>query len=208
VRRRLLIWALWLALLTGTAVGIGSWLVPGLRRLRVLLDDSVGVRHHASGPTLEQLLPLSSLTTLRVQVTDVTETHIEGLTGGITATVLVKGDVELSSNLARAWFEAVDEANRTAVLVLPHPRANRARLDHERTRIVALARGGLWTIVPGDYADQVVVNRAYADAERLVSTAAEGEALRDQARAQAERVLGSFFEAMNWRVRVRWGDGP
>ena len=194
-------------LLIGLGLGMGLWLVPRMYPWWLRLVDLDSVHHH-TGPTLEQLLPLSSLVTLRVQVSDVLETRIHGLTGGISAAVLVKGDVELSTDLAKARFEAVDEGSRTAVLILPQPVASQARLDFTRTRIFALSRDGLWELALSDYAGKSVVNQAYEEAQKSVAVAAEGEALREKAKAQAEQVLAAFFQAMNWRVTVRWGDGP
>jgi len=58
--------------------------------------------------------------------------------------------------------------------------------------------------VPGDEATTAVVNRAYADAQRIDSQATDDRALLDRARQKAESVLRAFFEAVGWTVEIRW----
>jgi hypothetical protein len=119
--------------------------------------------------------------------------------------ILVKGDFLLGTDLSAARFEAVDPAQHTATLVLPPPAAASPRVDHARTRVFAISTNGLWQVVPGgDEAAAAVVNRAYADAQRIVSAAADDRALRDRARRQAESVLRTFFAAVGWTVEIRW----
>src|SRR4051812_11972339 len=91
-----------------------------------------------TGPTIQQVQSLSTLVTIRVEVADVQETHLEGRTGGIRAAVLVKGDFLLGTDLGRAVFKVMDRSERRAVLVLPQPRVTSPRLDLDRTRIFSL----------------------------------------------------------------------
>ena len=160
--------------------------------------------HMHTGPTVEQVQQLSSLVTTRVEVADVQETRISGHTGGVRAVVVVKGDLLLSVDLARARLEAVDRTARTAVLVLPQPAAASPRVDHERTRLFEVREAGLWLIVPGDEARTEAVNRAFKEAQAVVAAVGEDPALRARAREQAERALGCFYDALGWRVTVRW----
>ena len=46
-------------------------------------------------------------------------------------------------------FEAVDAKARTAVIVLTPPQASSPRLDHDRTRMLAMTESGLWAITSG-----------------------------------------------------------
>jgi hypothetical protein len=158
------------------------------------------------GLTVERLQPLSSLVTARVDVADVVETTLAGHTGSVRVAILVKGDFLLGTDLSAARFEHVDVTARTATLVLPPPAATSPRVDHARTRVFAISTNGLWQVVPGgDEAAAAVVNRAYADAQRIVMTAADDRALLDRARRQAESVLRTFFGAVGWTVKIRWG---
>lgn len=158
-------------------------------------------------PTIEQIVDLSELTTLRVDVADIVETEIRGITGGTRAAILVKGDVRLGVDLSQAKFESVSEVRRTAVLVLPQPKVSSPRLDHARTRLFAVYDHGLWQIVPGDAAQTAVLNKAYREAQDVVGRAGQDGELVQRAKGQAERVLTTFFDAMGWRVQVRWQRG-
>jgi len=158
-----------------------------------------------AGPTVEQVRELAELVTLRVDVADVQTTAVAGYLGGLRVALIVRGDVTLGVDLAAARFEAVDGAARTAVLVLPAVRAAGPRVDHDRTRVVAVTDEGLWAVVPGDGgARGRAVGQAYAEAQRTVAAVAADPALSDRARWQAERVVAAFFRAAGWAVRVRW----
>lgn len=81
-------------------------------------------------PTTEMVRNLSELTTLRIDVADVQVASISGWWGCVEAALLVRGDLDLSTDLGAARFEAVDPSTRTAVLILPSPVASPPRLDH------------------------------------------------------------------------------
>src|SRR5438552_624809 len=135
-----------------------------------------------TGLTIEQIQPLSSLVTTRVEVADVVETTLGGYTGGIKVAILVKGDFLLGIDLSKARFEAVDREHRTATLVLPQPSVTSPRVDHSRTRVFGISTSGLWQILPTDEGKSVVINRAYGDAQRIVEGAAGEPALLERSR--------------------------
>ncbi|MDB5290612.1 MAG: hypothetical protein JWL69_1853 [Phycisphaerales bacterium] len=162
--------------------------------------------HLHAGLALEQVRSLSALVTLRAQVADVQVTELHGHSGGITAVLLVKGDFSLATDLAQGRFESLDETHHTAVLALPPPQLLSPRADHARTRVVGVWRYGLWEVVPGEKPEAAVVNRAYAEAQRAIETAGHDPSLGQRARSQAESGLERFFDALGWKVRVRWTD--
>jgi hypothetical protein len=158
-------------------------------------------------PTIQQVQALASLITQRIEVSDVEETAIEGRTGGIKAALLIKGDFLLGTDLSGARFEAVDPGNRRAVLVLAQRRITSPRLDQERTRLFAVTRSRLWTILPGDRSvTTALLNRAYIDARHLVVAAGDDPRLTKGSEAQAELVLSTFFWTLGWDVAVRWSN--
>jgi Protein of unknown function (DUF4230) len=162
-----------------------------------------------SGPALEQIQTLASLTTLRVNVADAIVTKLEGRTGGMTAVLVVHGSVTLGVDLSQARFESVDQRNHKVILLLPAPTIQTVSLDQQRTRIVALCDNGLWVIVPGHAeVDVAVTNLAYREAEKVVSQAADDRELMDRARGQAEKVLQIFLTAIGWTVEICWSGGP
>jgi hypothetical protein len=164
--------------------------------------------HRHAGPTLERLAELSELVALTVDVADVQQTRVDGRVGGIAAVLAVRGDVQVGVDLSAARFEAVDAAARTATLAAPDPAASRPRLDHGRSRVVAVRSDGLWAVTPGDRMHAVVTDRAWAEAQRTVAAAAADPAVVARARGHAERVLRAHFAAVGWDVRVRWPGRP
>lgn len=159
-----------------------------------------------AGPTLEQVRGLSSLVTLKAEIADVQVCQLHGYTGGMTAALLVKGDVLIATDLAQARLESVDENGRRVVLVLPPPKVQTARVDHSRTKLVGLWRSGLWEVVPGDQAEQAILNRVYPEAQRIIESAGSDASLDQRARATAEAVFRQFFYGMGWQVTIRWSD--
>lgn len=157
-----------------------------------------------TGPTIEQVRELAELVTVRVDVADVQETNVAGHLGGLRVALILKGDFLLGVDLSQARFEAIDEAAKTAVLMLPAPRATSPRVDHARTRVVQVTDEGLWVIAPGDAARGRIIGRAFAEAQAAVAGVAADRALVDRSRGRAEQVLVAFFRATGWTVRVKW----
>ena len=158
-----------------------------------------------TGLTIERIQPLSSLTTLKVQVADVVESELHGKTGKVRAVLIVKGEVALGVDLSSAAFEPVDREKHTAAILLPQPCVQYVRLDHKQTRLLGIWSSGLWLIVPGGGdADAVTVNNGYREAERLVGNTASDGALVQRCRVQTEDVLRSFLRALGWSLDVRW----
>jgi hypothetical protein len=193
-------WKKMALVVAGIVIGMAGAVAAPLWRDRLLPQS--GSSH--AGPTIEQVQSLSSLVTSRVEVSDVVVTKLSGYTGGIEAAVLLRGDFELGVDLSAAKFESMDQSAHTAVLVLPQPQASQPRVDHRRSRIVAIREQGLWKFVPGNDAELAVTNLALRDTQQFVADAAAEPALIERARHQAEQVLGSFFKAVGWTVTVRW----
>jgi hypothetical protein len=179
-------------------------MVIGLFVLAMRGIDGLLPKQRTDGPTIEQVQQLSELVTLKVDVADIRVTEVKGYLGGSKAAILVKGDVRLGVDLKQAKFQAIDQSNKTAVLILPEPQVSSPRLDHARTRLFASKDEGLWQIVPGDSAQTAVLNKAYREAQEVVAGAAQDHGLVEQAKKQAEKVLTTFFDAMGWKVAVRW----
>ena len=156
--------------------------------------------------TIDRLCRLAELTTLAMDVSDIQQTTIQGYVGGICAVLLVKGEVRITTDLGRARFESMDEANKTAVLILDPPVVTTASLDFNHTSLFAVTKQGLWQITPGNQLYEEVVNRAFAQAQHAVADAGNQPELLDKARRQTETVLQGFFGALGWEVSIRWAD--
>jgi hypothetical protein len=162
--------------------------------------------HSEPVPTLESIRQLSSLMVTRVAVADVSQTRIDGYSGGITAIIVIHGDYLLGIDLSKAKFVSVDKSEKSIVLLLPSPTVSSPRLDQEKTRLLYLTRQGLWAILPGEAGQEAVVNHAYRHAQAVVASAGNDPHLREEARHHAESTLGSFLAAIGWKVTVRWAD--
>ena len=167
-----------------------------------------GPVHRDAGPTIEQVRRLASLVVTKVDVADVSTTEIDGLTGGVRAALVVRGDVVIAVDLAKARFESKDVEKQSAVLVLPPPAMSHPRLDHGKTRLFELSRQGLWAVVPGEGGQAAAVNHAYRHAQATVAAAGSDAKLVERARDDAEQTLSSFFQALGWEVTVCWDDRP
>ena len=160
--------------------------------------------HRDTGPTLDQVRRLASLVTTKVEISDVTETSIDGYTGGVKAVLIVRGDVLLGVDLHGARFESKDEQAKVAVLVLPPPKATSPRLDHSKTKLFLVSRQGLWQVVPGDGGRTPAINLALGHAQEVITSAGNDPRLRERARQQVEQAITCLFAVVGWRVEVRW----
>ena len=159
------------------------------------------------GPTIEQIQQLASLTVLHVPVADVRVYQLQGYTGGIQAALVVKGDVEISTDLMAARLETVDPDHRQAFVVLPAPAVLAwPRARDQRTQIYKIDRSGLWQMMPGEAGERDLINRALQDAQRMIGEVGGQPDLIDQARSRTKEVLIGFFRVLGWQVEIRWLD--
>ena len=174
-------WALCLANLLILGLGV----VVGHRLPRLSPQAPVETRtSFQSGITLEQIEPLGELVMLHVDVSDVIVTDLHGYTGGVTAALLVKGDLFLGTDLSRAHFDLIEVQHHTALLILTPPRVVTSRIDHDHSRIVALWRHGLWDCVPGERPEEAAIERGYAEAQHAVANAGASASADQGARTQ------------------------
>jgi hypothetical protein len=188
---------LWLAALVPIAI---AWSVTAWLAARPARPTS----HTPPPPTLLELQHLAELVTARVTIADVHETRLAGYLGDIKAVLIVRGEALVGPDLSQARIIGSDDAQRRIVVELPCPHVISCQLDHSGTRIVCLTHDGLWVIMPGDAGRTVVLNRAYAEAERALARAAATPQTIEQAKTQAEAVLSTLFRAAGRESRVRW----
>lgn len=167
--------------------------------------------HHEQMPDalkIEKVRELAELVVLDVPISDVHVSKIEGTTGSIKMIVAVHGDVMITTDLEHANFDLIDSENRSAVLVLPRPTAQRPRVDHDKTRIVEIQRTGLWKLLLGDAGEASLTNRAMQSAQTVLIDAANKPELIERACGHTEMVMRNFFDAMGWTVVIQWDDQP
>lgn len=196
--KMLLTWAV-LATVLSVAAATG-WVASSALSRRPPAD-----RLH-SGLTVQRLSEFSELTTLRVEVSDVLVSRIDGYVGGVSAVLLVKGDVDLNVDLNKAKLKDLDEGRHTAMVVLPPPRVSRPRVDHSRTRLISINKDGLWMITPGSAPYGAVTDKAMAESQALIAGAADGQEVDARSRRHVEDVVASGCRTFGWTVCVEWSD--
>lgn len=158
------------------------------------------------GLRIEQVRELASLITLHVPISDIHVTQLEGFTGSVKLVLAVHGDVDIATDLSKARFEDMDPEHKTAILVLPPPAPVRPRLDHERTRILDIHRSGMWKVIPGQAGEDKLTNQAMRDAQRILATAAQNDALITKGCHHTQQVIDNFFGALGWQIQIQWDD--
>ncbi len=164
------------------------------------------IQHRWTGPTLREVKRVASLITLNVPISDVQVSRLSGYVGSTSLVLLVRGDVELGTNLQAAEFTEVNLDAQRATLALPPPELSRPRLDLERTCVYRIDRDGLWKILPGHAGERELINQALQQAQRMLIEAAQQTALDGEARRLTEEILGSLFAACEWQVSIHWLD--
>lgn len=161
---------------------------------------------HVSRPTIhiEQVRQLAALVTMEVPISDVHVSEVSGLTGSLRLVVAVQGDVQVGTDLSAARFDDVDDVQHTATVVLPRPMPMRPRIDHDRTRVVGIQRGGLWQFLLGQAGESELTNRALAAAQNALIEAANDPKITQKACGHTEQVIHQFFAALGWDVSVQW----
>lgn len=191
-------------LLIGAVAGsVAGWQFTRSRTISAPTTPPVIV-HEPSVPTIEQVRELASLVTLRISLSDVQRSTLDGYTGGVAATLLVRGEVEVRTDLSEARFLSVDTQQRQATLALPAPTIGAARLTH--TKILEIDRSGLWSFMPREADEGVLVNQAISHAKDVFTRhiKREGAQYLARARDKAEQVLSGFFNALGWELRIEW----
>jgi hypothetical protein len=165
------------------------------------VGHQAGVGHVVStGPRIEEVRKIAKLAVLRVQVADV----IEGNTAGAKAAVLVKGDADIAVDLDQVEFAERDDQNQTATLVIPTPKPDRPRVDHERTKIYELQKTGLALINPFADPRAVLLADCMRAAQEDVERAVHDAEFIAKAKEQMELLLRTFYRQWGWDVKVRW----
>lgn len=78
-------------------------------------------------------------------------------------------------------------------------------VDHEKSRVWEMRTTTWipWHAQPGRLLDEVMLQ-----AQRMVAQAAGSKENIDQARRQAEVIIGALYEHVGWDVKVVWEETP
>jgi hypothetical protein len=152
------------------------------------------------GPRIEDIRKIAQLAVLRVQAADV----IEGTTSGAKAILLVKGDADIAVDLDHVEVAERDDQAHRLTLLLPTPKAERPRVDHDRTKIYELRKTGLAALNPFADPRQVLLEDCMRAAQTAVEKAVQADEFVTQAKERTEQLLVSYHRDMGWEVAVRW----
>ena len=189
-----------LILICGIAVGIM------MTRFILRTGNQPSIRHESAGAVLERIQRLASLVTLRIPITDIQVTTLSGRTGSSSLVLIIRGDVQVITDLQQAEFEDVDPDRRRVTLLLPAPVLDRPRLDWERSQVYRIDRGGLWKVMPGQAGETELINAALRQAQRRLIDATSRADLIAEAKTLTANHLNLLFASVGWRIEVRWMD--
>ena len=154
----------------------------------------------STGPTIERLQNLTNLTTLCVPISDVVVVKKKGVLGLWTRIALiVKGDVEIGTDLSQARLEPSSDLTTEYTLYLPDPTTRRPRLDHQRTVTYAIDR---WWLAPPA---PEVVDYAFREAEETIKQTVHHDGrLIEAARHRTAELISWFFAELDCVVHIVW----
>ena len=157
-----------------------------------------------AGPTLESVRSLSSLVTTKTTLADAITSEISGVSGSMSAVLMIRGDALIGVDMQQARISAQDPSSKTLVLILPQPTVIQARVDHQRTRVFALERHGFWKLMRLDDVTRQLLDTGMREAQQTIERAAGDEAILATAREHAQQVLSAFASSLGWQLTVRW----
>lgn len=151
----------------------------------------------SSGPTVTQLESLGQLVAMKVYVADVLTGEGQGYRGSW----LIKGDALISIDLSRATVVEADTKIRRARIILPQPKVLSARVDHERSKTWDVKKT-TWVPFGGD--GDALRDQAMLQAQKLVGFTAGSKENMDHARGSAEKVIEGIYRMVGWQVVIEW----
>ncbi len=170
-------------------------------------------------PPLVSVQEMGTLVSLKVNYANVIEfnervtqdipwTQWELRFGGTRVLFVAKGECLIGTDLQRAKYEKSVSADKTATLVVPHPRAISARLNHDAKNggsfFYAVSSSGIVALVPGSQEQTKAINSALQKGQHAIEASCAQPALLDAARKSAEAVLLPTLSATGWRINVVW----
>ncbi len=154
----------------------------------------------STAPRIEDIREIAKLAVLEVHVADV----IEGRNAGGRALVLVHGDADLAVDWSAIEVAATDAEQRVLTLNLPEPQVERARVDHDRTRVYEVVKTGVAAWNPFADPRPALLEDCMRAAQQSIDRAARDPAFVAQARLRTESLLTAYHQRLGWRTAIRW----
>lgn len=129
--------------------------------------------------------------------------------GGTKVLLVARGDCLVGTDFRLAKYQNVNQATRSAVLVLPAPKPISPRVRHDPrdkggSYFYAITGTGIEPIIPGSTNRIKAINAALAKAQKDIEQACSSAEVLVSAKKNAEAVLLPAFNASGWKVNVRW----
>ena len=201
VKKGFIMWRTLMSLVM--VAGLLALLVLAGRPLFKMFKVDNQIQTH-SAPTIQSIREAGDLIVLRVPVTDLREVSVDGYLGGQTVLLLIHGVVEIGVDLRAARYTRLDSGSCTAELELSQPRVITAYIDHERSRVHAITRHGAWVLALGDAATRRLLDEGLRGAQRDLFMFTPDDELLGRARLTCHRLLEGQFDAVGWRLIIKW----
>jgi len=140
---------------------------------------------------------------------DIPWTQWEFRFGGTKVLLVARGDCLVGTDFRLAKYLEVNQELRSAILVLPEPKAISARVSHDlRERggsyFYAVTGTGIEPIIPGSANRTRAIDAALGAAQQDISRVCISPDVLAMARKNAEATLFPAFSAIGWKVNIRW----
>ena len=191
-----------------------------LGALGMRLFDAKSPSESLPQPALISLEGMGHLVSVKVNYANViefTENITQGIPwtqwelrfGGTRVLLVARGDCLVSTDIRLARYEEINEAARTATVVLPMPGPVSARVNHDSREkggsyFYAVNGTGLEPLIPGSANRTRAIDIALKRAQQDLEQACRGAEVLATARRNTEAVLKSTLLAIGWKVQVRW----
>ncbi|WP_263558948.1 DUF4230 domain-containing protein [Paucibacter sp. B2R-40] len=175
--------------------------------------------HVPPPPALVTVQEMGVLTSLKVNYANIIEfnkrvtqeipwTQWELRFGGTRVILVARGDCLIGTDLKLARYEKVSFQDKTASLVVPHPKIISARLNHDPksggSYFYEMTNSGVVALVPGTEGQTKAMNLALQKGQSEIQTNCGKSELIESARKSAEAVLLPTVSATGWKVGIVW----
>lgn len=173
-----------------------------------------------SQPPLMSLEQMGHLVSVKVNYANVIEftekitqdipwTRWELRFGGTKVLLVARGDCLVGTDFRLAKYREVNQASRSAILVLPAPKPISARVSHDPREkggsyFYAITGTGIEPIIPGSSNRTKAIDAALGKAQQEIARGCGNAEVLATAKKNAEAVLLPAFSASGWKVNVQW----
>ncbi len=167
--------------------------------------------------SLEQMGHLVSVKVNYANVIEFTEKITQGIPwtqwelriGGTNVLLVARGDCLVGTDFRLAKYQEVNQALRSAVLVLPEPKPISARVSHDPREkggsyFYAVTGTGIEPVIPGSANRTKAIDAALNMAQQEITRVCGSAEVLATARKNAEAILLPTFSASGWKVNVHW----